>query len=126
MFFCLLNTSVHPASKLCILSERIGGNANQVTKDYCLVVANKIRDRYTELSEAEMSCCIAKNHGTSVTSPLTQNSLLATPSPPTTKRMASETNCLPRNDMRHKSNSPDVYHPMPILEMPTTYNLGTN
>jgi hypothetical protein len=103
-------------------------NADQVTKDYCLVVANKIRDRYTELSEAEMSCPIAKNHGTSVTPPLTPNSLpnksLATPSHPTTKRTASETNCLPRNNMRHKSNSPDVYHPMPILEMPTTYNLG--
>ena len=29
--------------------------------------------------------------------------------------------------MRHKSNSPsDVYHPIPILELPTTYNLGTN
>jgi hypothetical protein len=94
-------------------------NADQVTKDYCLVVANKIRDRYTELSDAEMSCRIAKNHGTSVTPPLT-------PSPPTTKRTASEANCLPRNNMRLKSNSPDVYHPMPILEMPTTYNLGTN
>ena len=103
-------------------------NADQVTKDYCLVVANKIRDRYTELSEAEMSR--RKNHGTSVTPPLTPNSLpnksLATPSPPTTKRTASETNYLPRNNMRHKSNSPDVYHPMPILEMPTTFNLGTN
>ena len=105
-------------------------NADQVTKDYCLVVANKISDRYTELSDAEMSCRIAKNHGTSVTPPLTPNCLpnksLATPSPPTTKRTASETNCLPRNNLRHKSNSPDVYHPMPILEMPTTYNLGTN
>jgi hypothetical protein len=105
-------------------------NADQVTKDYCLVVANKIRDRYTELSEAEMSCHIAKYHGTSVTPPLTPNSLpnksLATPSPPTTKRTASETNCLPSNNMRHKSNSPYVYHPMQILEMPTTYNLGTN
>ena len=97
-------------------------NADQVTKDYCLVVANKIRDRYTELSEAEMSGRIAK----SVTPPLTPNSVpnrsLATPSPPTAKRTASETNHLPRNDMRHKSISP-VYHPMPILEMPTAYNL---
>jgi len=105
-------------------------NADQVTKDYCLVVANKIRDRYTELSDAEMSCRIARNHGTSVTPPLTPNRLpnksLATPSPPTTKRTASEANFLPRNNMRLKSNSPDVYHPMPILEMPTTYNLGTN
>ena len=105
-------------------------NADQVTKDYCLVVANKIRDRYTELSVAEMSCRIARNHGTSVTPPLTPNRLpnksLATPSPPTTKRTASEANFLPRNNMRLKSNSPDVYHPMPILEMPTTYNLGTN
>ena len=39
-------------------------NADQVTKDYCLVVANKIRDRYTELSEAEMSGRIAKYPGT--------------------------------------------------------------
>jgi hypothetical protein len=107
-------------------------NADQVTKDYCLVVANKIRDRYTELSAAELSYRIAKNHGTSVKPPLTPNSLpnnsSAAPSPPTTKRTASETNRLPRNvDMRHKSNSPsDVYHPIPILEMPTTYNLGTN
>ena len=105
-------------------------NADQVTKDYCLVVANKIRDRYTELSDAEMSCRIAKNHGTSVTPPPKPYSLpnksLATPSPPTTQRTASEANFLPRNNMRLKSNSPDVYHPMPILEMPTTYNLGTN
>ncbi len=105
-------------------------NADQVTKDYCLVVANKIRDRYTELSEAEMSGRIAKHPGTLVTPPLTPNSVpnrsLATPSPPTTKRTASETNRLPRNNMRHKSNSPDVYHPMPILEMPTTYNLDTH
>ena len=39
-------------------------NADQVTKDYCLVVANKIRDRYTELSKAEMSSRIAKYPGT--------------------------------------------------------------
>lgn len=102
-----------------------------MTKDYCLVVANKIRDRYTELSEAEMSGRIAENPGTSVTPPLTPNSLpnrsLATPSPPTTKRTASKTNRLPRNNMRHKLNSPDVYlMPIPTLEMPTTYNLGTN
>ena len=98
-----------------------------MTKDYCLVVANEIRYRYTESSEAEMSGRIAKQPGTSVTPPPTPNSLpnrsLATPSPPTTKRTASETNRLPRNNLRHKSNSPDVYHPMPILEMPTTYNL---
>ena len=39
-------------------------NADQVTKDYCLVVANKIRDQYTELSKAEMSGHIAKYPGT--------------------------------------------------------------